>query len=157
MSISNVAVFFCAMPQLRRSRLPPAPTPSVFMPCKTGCDHGFSRNARPVPRHGGSDDRGGQRESNVAKAWSSLVAPNDRSGSRFRGWRRNLTTHHEVVGTRLSMAWWRRGNRAASPTTLSCGTAARWHQRSGRYQTGSEGTSIKAIRSREGYFRSEGV
>jgi len=87
-------------------------------------------------------------QSDVAKAWSSLVAPNDKIGIKISATGGEIfTTHHEVVDAIVD------------------GLAAAGHSRhaiivwdrsldgikEAGYQTGSEGYQLKAIRPRDGY------
>jgi uncharacterized protein (DUF362 family) len=108
----------------------------------------FRANARPVHAMVDRIIEAVTGESNIAKAWSSLVAPNDKIGIKISATGGEIfTTHHEVVDAIVD------GLVAAGHPRR---TIIVWDRsldgiKEAGYQAGSEGYQLKAIRPRDGY------
>ena len=150
LSIPNVAVvFFCAIASVAAQSPPPAPTPSVVYAVQNAdAITDFRANARPVHAMVDRMIEAVTGQSDVAKAWSSLVAPNDKIGIKISATGGEIfTTHHEVVDAIVD------GLAAAGHPRH---TIIVWDRsldgiKEAGYQTGSEGYQLKAIRPRDGY------
>src|SRR6266540_1996188 len=146
----NVAlVLFCAIASGFGQGVQPAATPSiVYAVLDPDAIRGYKTNPRVVREMVNRLVLAATGQPDVAKAWASLVSPNDKIGIKICAAGGELfTTHHDVV------------------SAIVDGLAAAGHPRSSivvwdrslggikdaGYQPGNEGYQLKAIAPRDGY------
>src|SRR6266478_2502618 len=96
----NVAIIlFCAIASGRAQTPPPAPTPSiVYSVHDPGSIKDYKTNPRIVHEMVNRLVLAATGQSDVGKAWASLVSPNDRIGIKISAAGGELfTTHHDIV------------------------------------------------------------
>jgi uncharacterized protein (DUF362 family) len=150
LSIRNVAVvFFCAIASALAEAPRPTPTPSiVFVAHDPKAITNYRENPRIVHAMVDRLVLAVTGQTDIAKAWSSLVAPNDKIGIKISAAGGELfTTHHEVVNAIVD------GLVAAGHSRNSIIV---WDRSLGGikeagYRSGSEGYQLKAIAPRDGY------
>src|SRR3984893_13416700 len=148
--LRNLAVvFFCAIASASAQSPPPAPTPSIVWaahdPDAITDYHANSKIVRKMVDRLILSVTG---QTDIAKAWSSLVEPNDKIGIKISAAGGELfTTHHAVVN-------------AIVDGLVAAGHARKdiivWDRSLGGikeagYQPGDEGYQLKSIAPREGY------
>src|SRR2546430_15031865 len=142
-------VFFCAISYGLARGQQPAPTPSiVYAVHEPDAIKSYEANPRVVREMVNRLVLAVTGQSDVAKAWASLVAPNDRVGIKICAAGGELfTTHHDIVNAIVD------------------GLAAAGHPRSSiivwdrslggikdaGYRTGIDGYQLQAITPRDGY------
>src|SRR6266480_1790793 len=150
MLMRNVALgFFCAISAVEGQAQQPAPTPSVvYAVHNADAIKDYEVNPRVVHEMVNRLVLAVTGQSDVGRAWASLVSPKDRVGIKICAAGGELfTTHHDVV------------------SAIVDGLAAAGHPRSSivvwdrslggikdaGYQPGNEGYQLKAIAPRDGY------
>jgi uncharacterized protein (DUF362 family) len=150
LSIRNVAVvFFCAIASALAEAPQPTPTPSiVFVAHDPKAITDNKENPRVVHAMVDRLVLAATGQTDIAKAWSSLVAPNDKIGIKISAAGGELfTTHHEVVNAIVD------GLVAAGHSRKSIIV---WDRSLGGikeagYRPGFEGYQLKAVAPRDGY------
>src|SRR3984893_2695591 len=148
--LRNLAVvFFCAIASASAQSPPPAPTPSIVWaahdPDAITDYHANSKIVRKMVDRLILSVTG---QTDIAKAWSSLVEPNDKIGIKISAAGGELfTTHHGVVNAMvdgLAIAYHARKDIIVWDRSLGGIKEA-------GYQPGGEGFQLKSITPREGY------
>jgi uncharacterized protein (DUF362 family) len=148
--IRNVAVvFFCAIGSGLAQAPKPAPTPSiVYVAHNPEAISDFHADARVVRAMVNRLVLAATGQPDIARAWSSLVQPNDKIGIKISAAGGELfTTHHEVVDAIVD------GLVAAGHARSSILV---WDRslvgiRDAGYRPGAEGYQLKSITPRDGY------
>jgi uncharacterized protein (DUF362 family) len=148
--IRNLApVFFCAIASAIAQGPPPAPTPSiVFVAHNSDAVTDFQVNSRVVRGMVNQLVLAVTGQSDLAKAWSSLVSPNDIVGIKISAAGGELfTTHREVVEAIVE------GLVAAghSRNTIIVWDRSLGGIKEAGYRPGADGYQLKSIAPRDGY------
>jgi uncharacterized protein (DUF362 family) len=150
MLIRNVTlVFFCAISSGVGQAQQPAPTPSVVYALHNAdAIKDYEANPRVVREMVNRLALAVTGQSDVAKAWASLVSPNDRVGIKICAAGGELfTTHHAIVNAivdGLAAAGHPRGSIIVWDRSLGGVKEA-------GYRPGSDGYQLKSIAPRDGY------
>ena len=148
--LRNVTLtLFCAIVSGLAQTPPPAPTPSiVYSVHDSGSIKNYKTNPRIVREMVNRLVLAATGQSDVGKAWASLVAPNDRVGIKISAAGGELfTTHHDIVNAIVD------GLAAAGH---SRGSIIVWDRSLGGvkeagYRPSTDGYQLKPIAPREGY------
>jgi hypothetical protein len=142
-------ILFCAMASALAQTPPPAPTPSiVYSVHDSGAIKYYKTNPRIVREMVNRLVLAVTDQSDVGKAWASLVAPKDRVGIKICAAGGELfTTHHDIVNAIVD------GLAAAGHPR---GTIIVWDRSLGGvkeagYRPTADGYQLKAIAPRDGY------
>jgi uncharacterized protein (DUF362 family) len=150
LSIQKVAlVFFCAIGSALAQAPNPAPTPSsVYVAHNPDAIQDYKTNARAVHAMVDRLVLAATGQPDIAKAWASLVAPNDKIGIKISAAGGELfTTHHDVVSAivdGLVAAGHPRSSIVVWDRSISGIKGA-------GYKPGAEGYQLRAIAPRDGY------
>lgn len=150
LSMRNVAfVFFCAITFASAQGAQPSPAPSiVYAVHDPDAIRDYEANSRVVHAMLDRLVLAVTGQSDVARAWATLVSPNDRIGIKISAAGGELfTTHHDVVNAIVD------GLAAAGHPR---GSIMVWDRSLGGikdagYRPGSDGYQLKAIAPRDGY------
>src|SRR5438034_5358227 len=142
-------ILLCAIPSGLAQTLQPAPTPSiVYSVHDPGSIKAYRTNSRVVHEMVNRLVLAATGQSDVGKAWASLVSPDDKIGIKISAAGGELfTTHHDIVNAIID------GLAAAGHSRRSIIV---WDRSLGGikeagYRPGADGYQLKAITPRDGY------